>query len=120
MNRMALAFISGSLVPAIAIFCLGGDSRACLVAGALAVLVPALLFARKVGGWLYWVADAVDAVRGVSVSRKAAKKTARPKKPSWLLDYSQDAISAANKPAPAAPSLSADEIVAGSSYGRFA
>lgn len=63
--KPALAFVSGSLVPAIAIFCLGGNSRACLVAGCLTAVIPALLFARKVGGWLYWVADATDGVRGV-------------------------------------------------------
>ena len=67
MNKVSLAFFSGSLVPAIAIFALGGTSRACLFAGAFLVIVPALLFARKVAGWLCWVADAVDAVRGVSV-----------------------------------------------------
>jgi hypothetical protein len=68
--KPAIAFVSGSLVPAIAIFCLGGSARACLIAGCLAAVIPALLFARKVGRWLYWVADAVDAVRGVSVSRE--------------------------------------------------
>lgn len=63
--KPAIAFFSGSLVPAIAIFWLGGTPLACFVAGCLTAVIPALLFARKLGGWLYWVDDAVDALRRV-------------------------------------------------------
>jgi hypothetical protein len=74
MNKVSLAFFSGSLVPATAIFLLGGTSQACLVAGMLLVLIPALLFAREVGDWLYWVADAVEAVRGVQASKGTLRR----------------------------------------------
>lgn len=69
MNRISIAFFLGSLVPAAAILLLGGSSAACLFTGILVLLTPALLFARTVAGLLYWVADAVDAVRGISERR---------------------------------------------------
>lgn len=64
--KPAITFVAGSLVPAIAIFALGGTPLACFVAGCLTAVIPALLFARKLGGWLCRLADGIDAVRGVS------------------------------------------------------
>ena len=51
-NRFQLGFLLGSLIPLAAICVLGHSERVCFAAGAGFLLVPALLWPRKLAGWL--------------------------------------------------------------------
>lgn len=48
-------FLLGSIFPLAALCFLGHSERVCLAAGAGFLLVPALLWPRRVGGWLEWL-----------------------------------------------------------------
>jgi hypothetical protein len=103
MNRISFTFFLGSLVPAAAILLLGGSSAACLFAGMLVLLIPALLFARMVAGWLYWLADAVDAVRGLSGRRAMVVAGEIPER-SWSHETARRPTRINRKPPTPAPS----------------
>lgn len=51
-NRFQLGFLLGSLLPLAALCALGHSERVSLLSGAGFLLVPALLWPRRVSGWL--------------------------------------------------------------------
>lgn len=61
-NRFQLGFLLGSLIPLAAVVALGHSPRVCLAAGAGFAVLPALLWPRRVSGWLSGIGEFYERV----------------------------------------------------------
>lgn len=61
-NRFQLGFVLGSLLPLAALCALGHSERVAMAAGGVFLLIPALLWPRRVSGWLLGLGEFYERV----------------------------------------------------------